>query len=47
MKMRYDESDNALVRASRAVTEKVSDLMGKLVMAFCLLHMRNSQVTLM
>uniref|UniRef100_A0A8C4Q126 Mitochondrial import inner membrane translocase subunit TIM44 n=2 Tax=Eptatretus burgeri TaxID=7764 RepID=A0A8C4Q126_EPTBU len=30
MKMRYDESDNALVRASRAVTEKVSDLMGGL-----------------
>lgn len=29
-KMRYDESDNALARASRLLTEKVSDLMGGL-----------------
>ncbi|KAM4604753.1 mitochondrial import inner membrane translocase subunit TIM44-like [Polymixia lowei] len=30
MKMKYDESDNAFIRASRAVTEKVTDLMGGL-----------------
>lgn len=29
-KMKYDESENPLVRASRAVTEKVSDIMGGL-----------------
>ena len=29
LKMKYDESDNAVVRASRAVTEKVSYLFGK------------------
>ncbi|OQV15373.1 Mitochondrial import inner membrane translocase subunit TIM44 [Hypsibius exemplaris] len=29
-KMKYDESENPLVRASRAVTDKVSDLMGGL-----------------
>ena len=29
-KMKYDESDNAFVRASRAVTEKVSDVVGGL-----------------
>lgn len=28
MKMKYDESDNALVRATRAVTDKVTDLIG-------------------
>ncbi|XP_063075541.1 mitochondrial import inner membrane translocase subunit TIM44-like [Engraulis encrasicolus] len=30
MKMKYDESDNALVRATRAVTDKVTDLIGGL-----------------
>uniref|UniRef100_A0A8C4ZBE6 Mitochondrial import inner membrane translocase subunit TIM44-like n=1 Tax=Gadus morhua TaxID=8049 RepID=A0A8C4ZBE6_GADMO len=30
MKMKYDESDNALIRASRAVTDRVTDLMGGL-----------------
>lgn len=30
IKMKYDESDNALVRASRTITDKVSDLMGGL-----------------
>ncbi|XP_078527036.1 mitochondrial import inner membrane translocase subunit TIM44 [Lissotriton helveticus] len=30
IKMKYDESDNALVRASRTVTDKVSDLIGGL-----------------
>lgn len=29
MKMKYDESDNALIRASRAVTDKMTDLIGK------------------
>ncbi|KAE8752274.1 hypothetical protein FOCC_FOCC001067 [Frankliniella occidentalis] len=29
-KMKYDESDNPLVRASRAVTERVTDMMGGL-----------------
>ncbi|XP_034240197.1 mitochondrial import inner membrane translocase subunit TIM44 isoform X2 [Thrips palmi] len=29
-KMKYDESDNPLVRASRAVTERVTDIMGGL-----------------
>jgi hypothetical protein len=29
MKMKYDESDNALIRASRAVTDRVTDLMGE------------------
>lgn len=29
MKMKYDESDNALIRASRAVTDKMSDLIGE------------------
>ncbi|XP_072261160.1 mitochondrial import inner membrane translocase subunit TIM44 [Pyxicephalus adspersus] len=28
MKMKYDESDNAFIRASRAITDKVSDLIG-------------------
>lgn len=28
MKMKYDESDNAVIRASRAVTERVTDLLG-------------------
>lgn len=28
MKMKYDESDNALIRASRAVTDKMTDLIG-------------------
>lgn len=28
MKMKYDESDNAFIRASRAVTDKVTDLIG-------------------
>lgn len=30
MKMKYDESDNALIRASRAVTDKMTDLIGGL-----------------
>ncbi|XP_066513151.1 mitochondrial import inner membrane translocase subunit TIM44-like isoform X1 [Hoplias malabaricus] len=30
MKMKYDESDNALIRASRALTDKVSDIVGGL-----------------
>ncbi|KAF7651991.1 hypothetical protein LDENG_00102840 [Lucifuga dentata] len=30
MKMKYDESDNALIRASRAVTDRVSDFIGGL-----------------
>ncbi|XP_030630542.1 mitochondrial import inner membrane translocase subunit TIM44-like [Chanos chanos] len=30
MKMKYDESDNVLIRASRAVTDKVTDLIGGL-----------------
>lgn len=28
MKMKYDESDNALIRASRAVTDRVTDFLG-------------------
>lgn len=28
MKMKYDESDNAVIRASRAVTDKVTDMIG-------------------
>ncbi|XP_057243666.1 mitochondrial import inner membrane translocase subunit TIM44, partial [Malurus melanocephalus] len=30
MKMKYDESDNAFIRASRAVTDRVTDLIGGL-----------------
>uniref|UniRef100_A0A6Q2WX45 Tim44-like domain-containing protein n=1 Tax=Esox lucius TaxID=8010 RepID=A0A6Q2WX45_ESOLU len=30
MKMKYDESENALIRASRAVTDKMTDLIGGL-----------------
>ncbi|XP_060088632.1 mitochondrial import inner membrane translocase subunit TIM44 [Heteronotia binoei] len=30
MKMKYDESDNAIIRASRAVTDKVTDFIGGL-----------------
>ncbi|CAH2292784.1 Mitochondrial import inner membrane translocase subunit TIM44 [Pelobates cultripes] len=30
MKMKYDESDNAFIRASRTITDKVSDLIGGL-----------------
>ncbi|XP_058494156.1 mitochondrial import inner membrane translocase subunit TIM44 [Solea solea] len=30
MKMKYDESDNAFIRASRAVTDKMTDLIGGL-----------------
>lgn len=29
MKMKYDESDNAFIRASRAVTDRVTDFVGK------------------
>lgn len=29
MKMKYDESDNVLIRASRALTDKVTDLLGE------------------
>lgn len=28
MKMKYDESDNAVIRASRVVTDKVTDFLG-------------------
>lgn len=28
MKMKYDESDNAIIRASRAVTDRVTDFLG-------------------
>ena len=28
-KMKYDESDNLVVRASRAVTDRVGDMFGK------------------
>ena len=28
MKMKYDESDNAFIRASRAVTDKMTDVIG-------------------
>lgn len=31
MKMKYDESDNAFIRASRALTDKVTDLLGEWV----------------
>ncbi|MEQ2208073.1 Mitochondrial import inner membrane translocase subunit TIM44, partial [Xenoophorus captivus] len=30
MKMKYDESDNALIRASRAMTDRVTDFIGGL-----------------
>ncbi len=29
LKMKYDESDNVMVRASRALTDRVSQLLGK------------------
>lgn len=29
MKMKYDESDNAFIRASRAVTDRMTDLIGE------------------
>lgn len=29
MKMKYDESDNAVIRATRAVTDKMTDLIGE------------------
>lgn len=29
MKIKYDESDNVLIRASRALTDKVTDLLGE------------------
>ena len=29
MKMKYDESDNAFIRASRVLTDKVTDLLGE------------------
>lgn len=29
MKMKYDESDNILIRASRAITDKMTDIVGK------------------
>lgn len=28
MKMKYDESDNTLIRASRVMTDKVTDFIG-------------------
>lgn len=35
MKMKYDESDNALIRASRALTDKVTDLLGEWLACPC------------
>lgn len=35
MKMKYDESDNALIRASRAVTDKMTDLIGEWLYPRC------------
>lgn len=29
MKMKYDESDNVFIRASRALTDKVTDMLGE------------------
>lgn len=29
MKVKYDESDNVLIRASRVLTDKVTDLLGE------------------
>lgn len=29
MKMKYDESDNVFIRASRALTDKVTDVLGE------------------
>lgn len=29
MKMKYDESDNTFIRASRAITDKMTDLIGE------------------
>lgn len=34
--MKYDESDNALIRASRAVTDRVTDFLGKVLSYFVL-----------
>lgn len=31
MKMKYDESDNAFIRVTRAVTDRVTDFVGKLI----------------
>lgn len=36
MKMKYDESDNALIRASRAVTDRVTDFLGNAHILFCI-----------
>lgn len=36
MKMKYDESDNALIRASRAVTDRVTDFLGQAQIIFCI-----------
>lgn len=33
MKMKYDESDNAFIRASRTVTDKMTNLIGEKVSA--------------
>lgn len=34
--MKYDESDNALIRASRAVTDRVTDFLGNAHILFCI-----------
>lgn len=36
MKMKYDESDNTLIRASRAVTDRVTDFLGIAHILFCI-----------
>lgn len=38
MKMKYDESDNILIRASRAVTDKMTDIIGERPLVGCSLH---------
>lgn len=35
MKMKYDESDNAFIRASRAVTDKMTDIIGEAAVVEC------------
>lgn len=32
MKMKYDESDNAVIRASRVVTDRVTDFLGTVML---------------
>lgn len=37
MKMKYDESDNALIRASRAVTDRVTGFLGDALLCVILI----------